>query len=135
MLQLFSASDAEPHLLAFVRSWCAHLASDDWTAALAMIDEPNGYGITWDRERILRLVHDAFHAGTGFARDFGAPYFSDPATATGDERCHFGDTEEGGFWFDYDVPLNGIFSDLTAQFEAHPRADGLAIVLHDLHVM
>jgi len=36
---------------------------------------------------------------------------------------------------DYDVPLNGWYSDLTAQFEFNPRADGFAATLHDFHVM
>jgi hypothetical protein len=40
-----------------------------------------------------------------------------------------------GFQFDYDLPLNGEWSDLTAQFEFLRRSDGYAVVLHDIHVL
>lgn len=127
--------DPEPTLLAFARRWCTLLANDDWPSALAMIDEPNTHGIVWTRESILHLLNDTFSEDTVFAREHGAPFFSAPSEARGVERLHIGELADGGFWFDYEVPLNGWFSDLTAQFEAHPRAGGFAVLLHDLHVM
>jgi hypothetical protein len=40
-----------------------------------------------------------------------------------------------GYSVEHDVPLNGEWSDLTAQFEFLRFSKGYAVVLHDLHVM
>jgi|GEM_PF-2458975 len=132
---VITADDPEAQLIAFARTWFGLLARAEWDAALAMLDEPNSYGIGWTRESITTLLHEAFGSNTRFAMQHGAPWFSDPDLAGGTEHHSFGLLDEGGFWLDHDVPLNGIFSDLTAQFEFHPRAAGYAAVLHDLHVM
>lgn len=36
---------------------------------------------------------------------------------------------------DFDLPLNGEWSDLTAQFEFSPVDDGIGLSLYDLHVL
>jgi hypothetical protein len=40
-----------------------------------------------------------------------------------------------GYSFDHDVPLDGRWSDLTAQFEFLRRPSGYAVVLQDIHVL
>jgi hypothetical protein len=122
-------------LIAFARAWFRLLARAEWDAALQMIDEPSTYGIRWTRERITGLVEDTFGPATHFADELGPPAFSDPDSAKGDPHPNFGKVDGGGFWLDHDVPLNGAFSDLTAQFEFAPREDGYAAILHDLHVL
>lgn len=126
---------AETTLLGFARTWCARLAVGEWEGALGMLDEPNRNGVVWTRESVLALLDDTFGERTTFAREFGAPSFSAPNTALGPERHGFGRSVGGSYWLDYDVPLNGRFSDLTAQFEFLPREGRFAAVLHDLHVM
>ena len=128
-------ADAEARLLAFARSWCACIAQEEWDSALAMLDEPNHYGIVWTRESVLALLQTTFNDDTRFAKAFGRPVFTAPDGAAGRERHCFGQRPDGSYWLDYDVPLNGRVSDLTAAFEFHPRAAGFAAVLHDLHVM
>jgi hypothetical protein len=44
-------------------------------------------------------------------------------------------SDGSGFSLYHAVPLNGEWSDLTAQFEFLRRPNGLAVVLHDLHVL
>jgi hypothetical protein len=132
---VITADDTEAQLIAFARTWFRLLARGEWDAALAMLDEPNSHGIRWTRESISTLLHETFGPDTRFAAEFGAPSFSDPDLASGTEHHSFGEFDAGGFWLDHDVPLNGMFSNLTAQFEFHPRAVGFAAVLHDLHVM
>lgn len=39
------------------------------------------------------------------------------------------------YWLDWDLPLNGEWSDLTAQFEFIRTADGYRVCLHCLHVL
>jgi hypothetical protein len=128
-------TDAEVQLLVFARTWCTLVAQGDWTSAIGIIDEPNHYGVVWTRERVLAALNETFCEGTLFAREFGRPTFSVPAAAKGRERHTFGRAQDGSYWLDYDVPLNGHFSDLTAQFEFHPRPGRFAAMLHDLRVM
>lgn len=125
----------EEQLVAFARTWFRHLARAEWDAALAMIDEPNSYGIRWTQESITALLQDTFGPETRFAAEFGSPVFSDPDSAKGVPHPNFGRLNAGGYRLDYDVPLNGQFSDLTAQFEFEPRQEGYAAVLQDLHVL
>ena len=127
--------DPEVQLLNFVRTWFRLLARAEWDTALAMLDEPNSYGLRWTEEIITALLSETFGPGTPFVAEFGAPAFSDPDLTTGNAHHSFGELNGGGFWLDHDVPLNGAFSDLTAQFEFRARPTGYAAVLHDLHVM
>jgi hypothetical protein len=91
--------------------------------------------LAWTRERITALVVDTFGPDTRFAAEHGPPTFSDPDSAKGEPHANFGRLDAGGFWFDHAAPLNGVFSDLTAQFEFEPRRDGYAVILQDLHVL
>src|SRR5262249_43459999 len=125
----------EEQLVAFARTWFRLLAQAEWDAALGMLDGPNGYGIKWSRETIIAVVEETFGPGSRFAAEFGPPVLSDPDSAKGDPHANFGKLDAGGFWLDHDVPLNGVFSDLTAQFEFEPRPGGYAAILHDLHVL
>src|SRR5215216_1314212 len=127
--------DPEAQLVGFVRGWFGLLAGGQWEQAMAAIDEPPSSGVPWTKDRLVELLHDVFAPGTRFGAEHGAPRFSDPDVATGTAHSSFGRLDAGGFWVNHDVPLNGVFSDLTAQFEFLPRPGGLAVVLHDLHVM
>jgi hypothetical protein len=127
--------DPEAQLLAFAQTWFRLVARAEWDAALAMLDEPSSDGTRWTRESITVLLHETFDRDTIFAAASGVPAFSDPDLASGTRHHSFGKFDAGGFWLDHDVPLNGAFSDLTAQFEFHPRSSGYAAVLHDLHVL
>jgi hypothetical protein len=127
--------DPEGQLIAFARSWFRLVAHAEWDGALAMLDEPNAHGIRWTRESITELLSGTFGPDTRFAKEFGAPAFSDPELSQGTPHHSFGELDAGGFWLDHDVPLNGLFSDLSAQFEFHPRPTGHAVVLVDLHVL
>lgn len=83
-------------------------------------------------------MHGAFGPGTRFVTDHQeGPRFTSARTASGRERYTIGAFADGtGFRLDYDVPLNGAFSDLTAPFEFFWRGPRrLAVQLHDLHVM
>jgi len=130
--------DVESILLGWARRWCELLAAGELGHACAQLDEPNTDGTVWTPEAISALVQEAFAPETNFGRRHPeGPRFTSPRTAVGRERYLFGAFADGsGFWFDYDVPLNGAFSDLTAQFEFSWRAPRmLAALLHDLHVM
>lgn len=130
--------DVEAAVLAWARQWCELLAAGELEQACAQLDEPSASGIVWTPEAIRALVADTFSPETifGHAHPEG-PRFTSPRSAGGREGFDLGPFADGsGFWCNYDLPLNGAFSDLTAQFELHWRGPHvLAIRLHDLHVM
>jgi hypothetical protein len=108
---------------AFARRWFAALAEHRDAEAVAILDEPNSYGIRWTPKSIRAVI----------AR-YGAREITNPETAT--SKLHSSLLEiPGGYSFDIDVPLDGAWSDLTAQFEFLRRGNDFAVVLHDLHVL
>ncbi len=132
------APGVEAALLDWSREWCELLAEGELAEACARLDEPNSYGVTWTPQAILQLVHETFNPETLFGRQHPeGPRFTSPRTAVGGERIDVGAFADGsGFWVWYDLPLNGEFSDLTAQLEFLWRgARLLAVRLHDLDVM
>jgi len=126
----------EQTLVAFVRQSLKLLAAGKWQEACGMIDEPNYYGITWTPERIQHVVEDTFGPGCRFrSRHPEGIRWSDPdELGDGGHPEIYPHDDGNGYAFDHDVPLNGEWSDLTAQFEFHRRTQGYAVVLHDLHV-
>lgn len=102
-----------------IRVWFRLLAANRWEEAIAMLDEPNEYGIQWTQEYIRYALDLAFGPGCRFrvAHPEG-PQFSDPDSATGVCHADVLELDDGsGFSADHDVPLNGSWSDLTTQFE------------------
>jgi hypothetical protein len=131
------AQAVEQTLVAFVRQWLKLLSAGSWQEACGMIDEPNCYGITWTPERIQQVVEDTFGPGCRFrSRHPEGILWSDPdELGDGGHPEIYPHDDGSGYAFDHDVPLNGEWGDLTAQFEFHRRPQGYAVVLHDLHVL
>lgn len=124
-------------IVAFVKGWMKLLAEGRVEEACALLDEPNGYGITWTPRLIQETVNSTFSPESGFYETHPeGPIFTNPFELEEQleiEVVEFDDKR--GYAFDYDVPLNGEWSDLTAQFEFLRRSDGYSVVLHDLHVL
>jgi hypothetical protein len=118
--------DDERSFRAFVEQWFRALARNQWDIAVGMLDEPNSYGVRWSEAQIRQALND--YSSTAV--------LSDPADVKGTvPRTSSGKFEDGsGYWFDHSVPLNGAWSDLTAQFE-FKRGERYAVILDDLHVL
>ncbi len=128
---------SEAVLLEWVREWLDLLASGRLADACARLDEPSGAGWRWTPAAITSAVEDTYGPGTRFrSRHPDGPVFTPVATARGSAHAHVGELDDGsGYWVHHDMPLNGEYSDLTAQFEFRWRGDGLSAALYDLHVM
>ena len=112
----------------FTRDWFRLLARGAFGEAAALLDEPNSYGEKWTADKIRSVLRD--HARPEPVA------VSDPDTLDGDGRPSLVALADGhGFSFEHDLPLGGVWSDLTAQFEFLRRPDGYAVVLHDIHVL
>ncbi len=110
----------EVDLIAFIRRWFGLLAGGAWAEACGELDEPNIYGIRWGPEDLRQAVELSFAPGCRFRREHPEGMrFSQPDTAAGREvHPEVVALADGrGYRLDHDVPLNGQWSDLTAQFE------------------
>ena len=136
MLQI--SEEPETIIKTFVKQWVRLLAEGRLEEACALLDEPNADGVRWTPESILAAVHETFSPDTRYFQFHPeGPVFTGPdelpAQRYEDEVGSFDDGS--GYWYDYDLPLNHEWSDLTAQFEFYKRPEGLAVRLFDLHVM
>ena len=134
---MIKESSQPEELLAAIRMWFRLLAANRWEEASGMLDGPNSYGTHWTPEQIRDALNLAYGPGCRFriAHPEG-PQFSDPDMATGFPSINVSPLSDGsGYNVEYDVPLNGVWSELTAQFEFLKRPGGLAVVLHDLHML
>ena len=128
----------EKAILDFARRWMKLLADNRIDEACALLDEPNYYGIVWTPDSIKETVHETFSPDTRFYNYHPeGPIFTDPyeleAQRDREEPIEFDDGS--GYHLDYDIPLNGEWSDLTAQFKFLKRPNGYAVILYDLYVM
>ena len=124
-------------IVSFVKGWMKLLAEGRFEEACALIDEPNVHGIVWTPRLIQQTVKATFSSETRFYKSHPeGPIFTDPFALEEQREIKVVEFEDkSGYAFDYDVPLNGEWSDLTAQFEFLKRSNGYAVVLHDLHVL
>src|SRR5690606_39190573 len=120
------AEDPNRTIVPFVRTWFVLLASGEAEKASESLDGPNSYGIVWTAETIEATVRAALGNSE---RESAPPKFSDPneladPQVDGPEKFDDG----SGYWFDHPVPLDGKWSDLTAQFEFKKRSNGFAVI-------
>ena len=113
------------------------LADGQVESACALIDEPNKYGIVWTPTLIEDLINSTFSPASRFYQSHPeGPIITNRFQLNEQKDIEVIELEDGsGYLFDYDLPLNGEWSDLTAQFEFHKKPNGYAVVLHDLHVL
>jgi hypothetical protein len=137
---MIPSSHPDPHgeALRTVRQWFTLIAASNWPAAMALIDEPNSYGLSWTQHKIRTTIeHDTFGPGTVHAAEHPeGVIYSSPEHVPGEPRVAIVDLRDGsGFTLEHPVPLNSEWSDITAQFEFLVRPTGWAVILHDLHVL
>lgn len=93
----------------YVENWVHHLSERDWDGAMALIQVPNHYGVRWSVADVRRALTDY---GKGVE-----PKVSRPEEVEGESRVAIYALQGGaGYAVDYDVPLDGGWRDLTAQF-------------------
>ena len=109
--------------------WFALLAQGQTAEAMALIDEPNSYGVKWGPEQLSSALKS--YGGNGVL-----PLVTPPSSASGQQQAGLiALADRSGYAYDHDFPLNGQWSDLTAQFEFLKRPNGFAVVLQDIHVL
>jgi len=121
MLQIEFGS-IEEQLLSFCQNWLDDLADEKVTG----IDSANCYGIKWGYEKVFEVLQE--YLGNKTSPKVHRVKISD---------CHpiFYKRDDGGYNLEFDIPLNGEISDLTAEFEFNRKNSKFEVVLHDIHVM
>ena len=122
----------DDELLSAVETWVADLVSSDYSAAISRTEHDPYYGWTAD---LLRRVIEGY--GTPEPHPGGPFRVTDPAAALGCKRARVGREAlpPGAIAVvEYDLPLNGEWSDLTATFRVEPRGDATCLVLEEVHV-
>ena len=120
--------DIEPLLIRYVESWVERLADGDWDDAMSLIEAPNHYGVRWSSADFRRTL-------VGYGRGV-EPVVTAPPLLGQEVRVSVIAFDDGsGYSVDYDLPLNGVLSDLTAQFEFLLSGDEYVATLHDVHVL
>ena len=112
----------------FARDWFRQLSRGEFREAAQRLDEPNSYGIRWSEQQILGALRDYTHSDSVRVTDPDLIGTEAHSSLVALKDAH-------GYSFDHDVPIDGRWSDLTAQFEFLRRPEGYAIVLHDIHVL
>ena len=137
---MLQKSSVEPFELfhAFVRSWFKLIALGRWNEAFGQIDLPPNFGEAYTPDRFRYEVEkDHFHPGTRFgSKHPEGIIYSDPDTLEGDGRPHlYQRKDRSTYEFDFDLPLNGEWSDLTAGFEFIDAGSVFKVRLDWLHVL
>jgi hypothetical protein len=105
------------------------LADNRFDEACSLLEHPNRFGIVWTPNLIKQTFHETFSPDTLFYEYHPeGPIFTDPyelGEQQDIEPIEFDD--ESGYAFDYELPLNGEWSGLTAQFEILKRPNGYAV--------
>ena len=119
---------AEVEFPRFARDWFRQLSRGEFREAVLQLDEPNSYGIRWSEQQVRDALRDYARSDSVRA--------TDPDLISSDAHSSLVSFKDGrGYSFDHDFPLDGRWSDLTAQFEFSRRPEGYAVVLHDIHVL
>ncbi len=131
------SNNLEDELINFVQQWLDLIAQGRIEEACKNIDKPNSYGIIWTVEKIEQVIKDEFSPETIFGKQHPEYIaFTTVQNTKGNFRADVLKFNDGsGYSVEHDVPLNGEWSDLTAQFEFIGKAPDFEVILHDLHVL
>lgn len=132
-----NSNNVEGEMIHFVQEWFDLVADGNTEEACRRIDQPNCYGILWTPEKIKETILNEFGPDTVFgSQSPNGVIFSKVSETDGSYRADVLEFNDGsGYSVEHDVPLNGEWSDLTAQFEFVGKAPEFKVILHDLHVL
>lgn len=117
----------------FIRNWVKLLSEQKFETACNILDKPQDIlsEITWSPD-VLKEVMNEYFAEEGF------PVFNDPLLMNIEGECiDFYKYNSGeGYAVDYLLPINGEWSDFTAQFSFKSKSPNeYTVLLEDIHVL
>ncbi len=107
----------------FILNWFELIFLDNWDEAFKLIDLPSSCGEFYNTERFrYEIENDHFGKGTSFREEHPEIIYSNPKNIDGSGYPNiYPLSGSSDYLFEYDVPLNNEFSDLTSgwQFVKH----------------
>lgn len=133
IMRIFNQEHFREDVKLFIREWVKLLSENKFEEACALLDEPedNDRNIIWNAENLKEVFLDYFWHER-------MPFINDPYQMNLDkEVIDFFEYDDGsGYAVDYDIPVDGEWGDLTAQFSIQKDTTNLyRIILEDVHVL
>jgi len=132
-MRIFNLANFSQEVTLFIHSWIEFLSKNEFQEACAQLDVPerNKNSITWSDDKLREVFLDyCWHERMPL---INSPYAMDLQK----EKIDFYEYYDGtGYAVEYDIPLDGEWSDLTAQFSFVKNAGNVYYVfLKDIHVL
>lgn len=131
--------DRNPELIfeQFVSSWFELLSSGKWAEAFIQLDLSPVHGNEYTPSRFRdEIESDHFCEGTMFRKEHPEIVYSAPKDSSGNGRPNLYPLEGAlDYSFEYDVPLNNEFTDLTSGWEFIDSGAFYKVRLDFLHVL
>ncbi|WP_290501506.1 hypothetical protein [Alcanivorax sp.] len=139
MIEMIKKSGDKPEKIfeQFVENWFELISEDRWEEAFVLIDLPPSYGEMYTPETFRQEIeNDHFCEGTMFRKQHPEIVYSNPKSISGSGSPSVYPLEgTHNYAFEYDVPLNNEFSDLTSGWEFIDAGSFYKVKLDFLHVL
>lgn len=130
-MQKFTPQRLEAEARRFIRDWVNLLSEGRYEEAVQLLDLPLGATeVHWNAGLLKDLIND--YAGLSVALPVNDPHLMDE---DGEKIYFYFYNDASGFAVDYDVPVSGEWSDLTARFSFKKKGDQFCVYLEDVHVL
>jgi hypothetical protein len=131
-MKRFKTRNVHEEIIFFIRNWIELLSDDEFEKACSLLDAPESGSddIAWN----AAILKEAFlnYGSVGRMPIINSPYQMDLDT----EKIDFYEYDDSsGYAVDYDIPLDGAWGDLTAQFSFKIIGDAYTVTLEDVHVL
>jgi hypothetical protein len=129
-MKTFKTESIREEITLFIRNWVELLSNNEFEKACQQLDATESDYDPWNVTNLKEAFLD--YGAVGRMPVINSPYQMDLTT----EKIEFYDYDDGSGWtVDYDIPLDGEWGDLTAQFSFKKAGDSFVVKLNDIHVM
>jgi hypothetical protein len=130
-MQKFEAENIEEELKLFLRDWVKLLSEGRFEEAVQQLDiSLDGSDVYWNPVFLRDVINE--YAELYKNAKLTNPYLMELSKERIDVYPY---NDNSGFAVDYNLPVNGEWSDLTAQFSFKKNKSLFAVYLEDVHVL
>jgi hypothetical protein len=131
-MKRFKTQSLHEEITIFIRDWIELLSNNEFQKACHLLDAPESTNneISWSVSNLKEAFLD--YDSVGRMPIINNPYQLD---LTKEKIDFYKYDDDSGWAVDYDIPLDGEWGDLTAQFSIKKVGDAYSIMLEDIHVL
>lgn len=132
-MRIFDQEHFHEEVTQYIRQWVKLLSENKFEEACRLLDEPEDKdrNIAWNGENLKEVFLD-------YCWNKRMPVINDPFQMDLEKEVvdFYAYADGSGYAVDYDIPLDGEWGDLTAQFSFKNETQGIfRVYLDDLHVL